>query len=384
VKVLLLSHLYPSPLSLTYGSFVHNQARFLQRHCRLEVVAPVPWFPLPGLGRWSAQRALPRREVCDGVTVMRPRYLTLPRRIFFGKVWRSYLRALSHAPLEGVKVLHAHCAYPDGYAAVELGRRHGIPVVLTVHGHDLKDLPVASQEWRRLVVGALQGAAAVVAVSGELAALARSLGADADKVHTIPNGVDGQLFVPPEPERRAGEGGWRLLYVGRFDRAKGLGVLLEALARLERDDISLTLVGGNPMTGGEAEFRRQAVTLGLADRVKFVDEVPGDKLPAYMAAADLFVLPSFSEGLPLVLLEAMACGLPVVSTRCGGPEEIVETGSGLLVEVGQVDELAAAIDAVLGDYAAYDRSAIRRRALERYDYRRVAQRLADLYTDLAA
>ena len=382
MKVLIASHLYPSPLSLTYGSFVHNQARFLQEHCRLEVVAPVPWFPVPGMGRWSAFRGLPPREDCEGVPVRRPRYLRLPRRVLFSAEWRSYLRALRGADLDGVEVLHAHCAYPDGFAAGVLGRELGIPVVLTVHGHDLKDLP-AVPRWRRLVQQALADAAAVVAVSGELAGLARGLGADAAKVHTIPNGVDGELFAPTA-ERVAGEGGWRLLYVGRFDRAKGLGVLLQALALLGRDDISLTLVGGNPMTGGEDEFRRQAVELGLEDRVEFVSEVPWERLPSYMAAADLFVLPSFSEGLPLVLLEAMSCGLPVVSTRCGGPEEIVEPQGGRLVGVGDAEALAAAVGETLDGYGAYDRRAIRSRALERYDYRRVAQRLASLYTQVAA
>ena len=382
MKVLIASHLYPSPLSLTYGSFVHNQARFLQEHCQLEVVAPVPWFPLPGLGRWSSYRDLPAEETCDGVRVWRPRYLRLPRRVLFASEWRSYLRALRGAALEGVEVLHAHCAYPDGVAAGLLGRELGIPVVLTVHGHDLKDLP-AVPSWRRLVTRALEDAAAVVAVSGELAGLARGLGAADNKVHTVPNGVDGELFAPTA-QRVAGEGGWRLLYVGRFDRAKGLGVLLQALAALGRDDISLTLVGGNPMTGSEDEFRRQTAELGLQERVEFVSEVPWERLPSYMAEADLFVLPSFSEGLPLVLLEAMSCGLPVVSTRCGGPEEIVEAEGGRLVGVGDVDELAAAIGETLDGYAAYDRGAIRRRALERYDYRRVAQRLASLYTQVAA
>ena len=85
MKVLLLSHLYPNVISKLSGSFVHNQARFLQDHCQLEVVAPVPWFPLPGFGLWSAYRHVPRCEVLDGIEVRHPRRFAVPRRIFLAE-----------------------------------------------------------------------------------------------------------------------------------------------------------------------------------------------------------------------------------------------------------------------------------------------------------
>ena len=118
MNVLVLSHLYPNPISNMYGSFVHNQLRFLKDYCQVEVVAPVPWFPLPGFGLWSAYRRVPRREVLDGIEVRHPRRFALPRRIFFTKLWRFHLKALLNA-VEGVPdIIHAHCAYPDGLAAV--------------------------------------------------------------------------------------------------------------------------------------------------------------------------------------------------------------------------------------------------------------------------
>jgi glycosyltransferase involved in cell wall biosynthesis len=220
----------------------------------------------------------------------------------------------------------------------------------------------------------------VIAVSRELGQLAEGLGARGLRV--IPNGVDCELFRPGN--RRPGEGGWRLLYVGRFDAAKGLGVLLEALAllRQRRGDISLKLVGGSAATGTAAPFRAQAARLGLEEGVEFAPEVPWQEVPRQMAGADLFVLPSFSEGLPLVLVEALACGLPLVATRCGGPEEVVQEGVGKLVEVGDVAGLARGIEEVLDHYGAYDRQAIRRRAEEEYDYRRIAARLFAVYEEV--
>ncbi len=383
MKVLVLSHLYPNVVSKLYGSFVHNQVRFLTAHCQLAVVAPVPWFPLPGFGLWSAYRRVPRRQVLDGIEVRHPRRFAVPRRIFFSEQWRFHLRALCNAVEEVPDLIHAHCAYPDGRAAIEYGAQIGRPVVITVHGSDVKVLPQLKPQWRQRIVEALTQAAAVIAVSQELRREVVQLGVLADKVRCIPNGVDCRLFAaagshPPHKEK------WRLLYVGRFVEAKGLRVLLAALAKVRRQgrDVSLTLIGGHPATGTAEPFRPQVRALNLSEHVSFEDAVPWEELPPYMAAADLFVLPSFSEGLTTSLIEAMACGLPVVATRCGGPAEIVNEAVGRLVAVGDAEDLAAGILAVLDEYDRYDRAAIRRQAESRYDYRRVAAQIYALYEDV--
>lgn len=381
MKVLVVSHLYPSSLSQTSGSFVHNQVRFLQAHCPIRVVSPTPWFPsLPGFGRWSGYGRIERHEVLDEVEVDRPPYLILPRRILFSHNWRSYLAALHRGSSALPDLIHAHCAYPDGLAAVEYGRRTGRPVVITVHGHDIKILPRANARWRNLVLQALKGAEIVIAVSPDMGTRVEQLGITADKIRIIPNGVDCHLFKAGST-RRPGCGGWRLLYVGRFDPAKGIGVLLEAVwhVRKKRRDIQLMLIGGNAATGTGKVFRIQAEKLGLGDCVQFIDEIPWTEVPDHLNAADIFVLPSFSEGLPLVLLEAMACGLPVVATRCGGPSELVVEETGRLVEVGDVKGLAEAMEEVIQNHRSFDREAIRRRAEEQYDYRSIAARIHKVY-----
>ena len=385
MKVLVLSHLYPNVISKIYGSFVHNQVRFLKDHCQLEVVAPVPWFPLPGFGLWSAYRHVPRREVLDEIEVRHPRRFALPRRIFFTQQWRFHLKALLNA-VEGVPdIIHAHCAYPDGRAAIEYGSQTGRPVVITVHGSDIKILPKLKSQWRQLITEALTQAAAVIAVSQELRREVLQLGVPVDKVYCIPNGVDCRLFSAAG-SHRPDKDGWHLLYVGRFVEAKGLRVLLAALAKVRSQgrDVSLTLIGGHSTTGTAEPFLSQVKALNLSEHVSFEAAVPWEELPPYMAAADLFVLPSFSEGLTTSLVEAMACGLPVVATRCGGPEEVVNEEVGRLVAVGDAEDLAAGILAVLDEYDCYDREAIRRQAEERYDYRRVAARIYALYEEVLA
>jgi glycosyltransferase involved in cell wall biosynthesis len=381
VNVLLTSRLYPSSAYPERGTFVHNQAHFLAELCQLEIIVPTPFFPsLPGFGRWSAVARVGKREMLDGLAVSFPRYLSLPRRVLFTRAWRFYLRALKRGHMRHPDLIHAHLAYPDGRAAVEYGRQLGVPVIISVHGHDVREIPLANERWRTLVAEALQQADAVIASSRDVRERVLALGVKNERLHDIPQGVDCRRFVPAT-ERTPGAGGWRLLYAGRFDPKKGLGVLLEAMHLLcqKRQDITLKLVGGSRMGGSDTVFQKQAAELGLVDRVEFVEAVPWAEIPEIMAAADLFVLPSFYDSFGIVLIEAMACGMPVVSTRCGGPEDIVDAAVGLLAEVGDASSLANAIDDALNRYGRFDREAIRRRAEQQYDYRQVAARVHAVY-----
>jgi teichuronic acid biosynthesis glycosyltransferase TuaC len=381
VKVLVTSRLYPSSAYPGRGTFVHNQARFLSPHCVLEVIAPIPWCPpIPGLGKWNSFGWTDHRETLDGIDVRYPRYLSLPRRLLFSRAWRFYLTALRRAMTAPPDLIHAHLAYPDGLAAAHLGRQLGCPVVISVHGHDVRELPDAKPRWRQLVAAALEASAAVIASSADVRTRLLDLGIPESKIHFVPQGVDCQLFRPNR-SRTPGADGWQLLYVGRFDSRKGLEVLLEAIAllRQRRDDFRLKLIGGSPVSGGTDAFRAQAARLELIDCVEFADEQPWTAIPVQLAAADLLVLPSFYDSFGIVLIEAMACGLPVVATRCGGPEDIVTDEVGRLVEVGNAESLAAGIGAVLDRYECYDREKIRRCAEERYDYHRLAARIVEIY-----
>ena len=387
MKVLVTSRLYPSAAYPSRGTFVHAQARFLSTHCQLEIVSPTPFsLPVPGFGRWTAYGRVGRTERLDGLDIRYPRYMSLPRRLLFSRAWRFYLAALQRATRSRPDLIHAHLAYPDGLAAVEYSRQTGgCPVVISVHGHDVRELPEANPRWRALIVRALEQAAAVIVSSRDVRERVCALGVEEERIHSIPQGVDCQQFKL-ENVRPPGEGGWRLLYVGRYDPRKGLGVLLQAmsLVRQRRADVRLQLVGGSAASGTAADYRRQVEALQLADCVEFVPEQPHDQIAKFMAAADLFVLPSFYDSFGIVLIEAMACGLPVVATRCGGPEDIVDPAVGRLVAIDDAADLAAGILAVIDGYEGYDRQAIRRQAEEHYDYRQVAARIYALYGKVLA
>ena len=162
-----------------------------------------------------------------------------------------------------------------------------------------------------------------------------------------------------------------------------IGVLLDTLhlLRRHRRDISLKLVGASADGGMGDAFRQQVARLDMTDCVEFCDAVPWAEMPEIMAEPDVFVLPSFYDSFGIVLIEAMACGVPVVATRCGGPEELVDDAMGRLAQVGEASSLAAAIEEVLLRYDAFDPAELRRRA-ETFDYRQIAARTLELYENV--
>jgi len=206
-----------------------------------------------------------------------------------------------------------------------------------------------------------------IAVSGAVAAGLDADGAPAWRIRVIPNGVDiaaltaSAAIAEDAPDLPTGRP--LVVFAGRLEPIKGVETIVRAAQRLP--DVTVAVVGDGPLA---AELRELANELGVADRVAFLGRVPS--VPPILAAADVVVLPSFSEGMPLVVLEALALARPVVASRVGGIPEVVEDGvTGLLVEPGDPEELAVAIERLVKD-PALARSlaeAGARIARERYD-----------------
>jgi colanic acid/amylovoran biosynthesis glycosyltransferase len=170
---------------------------------------------------------------------------------------------------------------------------------------------------------------------------------DWPKIHIVHCGVDPQLFQPVQHDRP----GQRLLYTGRLAAAKGLPVLLDSLALLKQShpDVELLIVGDG---GDRPSLEAQVQSLGLSAQVKFLGYQSQAQVRDWMQMTDVFVLPSFAEGVPVSLMEAMAAGVPVVTTRIAGISELVEEGaSGLLVSPGHLEALTQALQRLLGDAA---------------------------------
>jgi glycosyltransferase involved in cell wall biosynthesis len=267
-------------------------------------------------------------------------------RLVPGRGWHPWIYTLAMPLLHGrdlarcsvLRVFQVLGAMP----AVIARRRHGVPFVTTYGFWYARLAGSPATRMLRSVVErlALAAAAGVIVTTPELG---RAIAArvPADRVHLIPNGVDTILFRPAPASRRTPR---TLLYVGRLSEEKNLATLVDAAAKLAgRFDVRVLLVGGGPCA--EA-LRRQAQALSVAlEILGFVDH---RRVPGLLAGADAFVLPSFTEGHPKVLLEAMSCGVPCVASDVSGNRAILADGeTGLLFDPRDAGALAARLEHVL-------------------------------------
>jgi glycosyltransferase involved in cell wall biosynthesis len=340
LRLLTFSTLYPNSEQPNHGIFVENRLRHLlaSREASSEVVAPVPYFPsgAPVFGAWGRLARVPRHEIRHRISVHHPRYPMIPQigmSLAPGLLYAAAVRFVRRLMTSGVPIdaIDAHYLYPDGVAAVWLGRRLGLPVVVTARGTDVTLIP-HYRIPRELIRQAIPGAAALVAVSAALKTALLELGAPADKVTVLRNGVETTVFTPPADRAaaRAALGLTRptLISVGHLIERKGHHLAIEALRDLPEWD--LIVVGEGPERSRLAGLIR---TLGLEDRARLLGARPHTELPSFYGAADALVLASSREGWANVLLESMACGTPVVATNIWGNPEVVQgPAAGVIVE----------------------------------------------------
>jgi glycosyltransferase involved in cell wall biosynthesis len=274
------------------------------------------------------------------------------------------------------------------YWADSWRRPLGVPFV-TTYGFSyaaLSDSMVKKILKQQVEKWALRHAAAVIATTEALGEQARAIAPQA-RVELIPNGVDTERFRPGE-RRRAGHDPLRVLYVGRLSAEKNVAAAVTATAMLKSGGgaappVTLVVVGGGPL---EAALSEQARERGAADRLVFRGVVDQQVLPAEYAAADAFVLPSFTEGHPKALIEAMSCGLPCVVSSRGGNLTLVEDGvSGLHFDPERPAELEAGLRKLRDDpgLAARLGAAAREQAVKRYDLNALVTREIALLKDVA-
>lgn len=353
MRVLVVTKIFPNPLEPLSSPFNRQQFVALSKLCEVEILAAIPWFPGASvLKRWSAAGRLmkvPARAEVDGLKVQHPRFMFMPR---YGRALSAPLYAASLWPhvqkfAGKVDVLLGSWAYPDGVAAILLAKFLGVPAVVKLHGSDVN---VVAKMFgpRQLLKLALPRASRVLTVSRPLGEEAIRLGVQRDRIAVVQNGVDPELFCVREQERCRGLLGLPnetpiIVYVGRIERAKGVFELAEAFEKMSDRRARLYFVGEG---GAGVELKLRCS--GLKDRVQFAGGRPLNEIPLWMGAANALALASHNEGTPNVILEAFACGRPVVATRVGGIPDLVTDGTlGALVDLGDVTALSRALDAAV-------------------------------------
>lgn len=317
----------------------------------VRLVVPVPW----------TQRVFQPHQIDPGQTnggdpagIRYPTYWYSPKilRQYYGQFYLASIRKTVRRILKtfSPEAVLAFWAHPDGWAAVRIARELGVSSIIKVMGSDVLVLG-RSPRRRQLLVETLGAADGVIAVSRDLAEHVIELGVDPQKVHVVPGGIDIQLFAPGDQSAARAAlsvpvNAKMLLFVGNLLFSKGAGVLIEACAKLETRGVQFScyLVGQGK---DQSKLRAMAHAKGVTGRVIFAGACDQQTLADWYRAADVVTLPSFSEGIPNVLREAMQCHRPFVATRVGGIPEISDPSISRLVAPGNVMELADALQAML-------------------------------------
>jgi len=369
--VLVWSSLFPGPAQPQAGIFIRERMFRVARELPLTVISPQPWFPFQGLIRRFRPHFRPEQPAAEkqsGIEVLRPRYFSVPGvlkqfdGVFMALGARGTVRRLKRQGR--VSVIDAHFGYPDGYAASLVSRWERLPFTVTLRGTEPRHARDGGLR-KRLVSGLLR-ADRIFSVSESLKNVAVGLGAAEAKVLVVGNGVDADRFRPmPREEARRPLGlpqeARILLTVGGLVERKGFHRVIACLPqlRVRFPDLHYVVVGSaGPEGDYSANLRAQVACLGLEDRVHFLGALPPDDVRRTISAADVFVLATSNEGWANVLLEACACGVPVVATDVGGNAEVIcRDDLGRIVPFGDHEALLAAIrDALERDW---DRSKIR-------------------------
>ncbi len=386
MKILTFTTLYPSSARPNHGIFVENRLRKLNDKPSIDirVIAPVPYFPLhsASFGTYAAYANTPKAEMRGGLAITHPRFPLIPKvgmtlaPLFLYLATRSKVQALLDSGFK-IDLIDAHYFYPDGVAAALLAKHFNLPFSITARGTDLNLIPQYYGP-RKQILWAAERADGLITVCQALKDSLVELGVSDERVTVLRNGVDLDVFKPGDRDAIRTEmnlSGQVVLSVGHLVERKGHHLAIEALRDLP--DSTLLIVG----EGHERKKLQSLVaTHGLGSRVRFLGSVPHEDLHRIYSAADVLVLASSREGWPNVLLEAMACGTPVVATKVWGSGEVVQThAAGLLAENRTARDISQALKTLLTHLPSRDET---RRYAEQFSWDATTQGQLELFNSI--
>jgi len=356
-KIIVFSSLFPSNKRPNAGLFIRERMFRVGKQLPIIVISPVPWFPFQGIIRYWKPYFRPQPENYEdqaGVRVYYPRFLSVPGLF---KNYDGFLMALGSWFLlrklkkqQQFNLIDAHFAYPDGYAATLLGKWFKVPVTVTLRG---TEVPLSKLPARRhYMMKALENATKVFSVSNSLKDLVIGLGANKEKIEVVGNGIDIDKFYPMDKNvvRKAldiPQSAKVMVSVGGLVDRKGFHRVIDVIPKLviKFPDLIFLIVGGDSPEGGiRNKLEQQVQQLNLKKHVRFLGALPTEELKKPLSAADIFVLATENEGWANVFLEAMACGLPVITTDVGGNQEVVNSDKlGVIVPFGDSEALEAGL-----------------------------------------
>jgi glycosyltransferase involved in cell wall biosynthesis len=393
MNLFLLPSWYPSSSSPLSGCFTQEQAEAIAELCpdvrvlvslwgHADSVLPAryPWR-WPQRLAWLLKQGKSKVSERNGVHEIFNAKINWSDRLPFGGI-RQLINVNFHNFRQAqqrfgpIGLIHAHVSYPGGYIASLLSKEFSVPYVLTEHMgpfpfpdlmRDGKPMPEIEEAFR--------WASASIAVSPALSQRVASFGYPAP--HVIPNMVDERAFSQGRPSSNKTV----FFTLCGISEQKGINHLLEAIALWNppSDQFEFRIGGDGPQ---RAAYQAKSKALGLDDRVRWLGHVSRTQAPGLFTDCHIYVMPSLHETFGVVYAEAIASGKPIIATRCGGPESIVNPTNGVLVDVGDVPSLSQAMQAMAAHWADYSPDAIRQDFEQRFSRAAVVRQLRSLYQEV--
>lgn len=372
MKILLLTHSWPDDKIKWRGLFIRDQAMALSTiHEVIVVFFRVDYSRLAPFKPYSFVKKQEGRVTVFELTTGRS-FPVINQLKYFRDTFRFIRKEILSK--NSIGIVHSHLSYPAGFLGTMISRKTGIPCVITEHTWVHKYF--RSLLHRKCVLHALKNGTRIIAVSNALKN--DILKYCSRPVDVIPNVFDMDRFHPETNSQTGGQFNIGILG-GMGNYRKGLDILIKALPLL--NDIGLSVhIGGD---GSLLEtFKNLARELDVESQCIFYGEIKPEGIMDFYSRLDAYVLPSRDETFGVVVVEAMACGLPVIASRCGGPEEIITPETGLLIDRENPAQLAEAIRYVYKNIKAYDKNAVRKYVLNKYSPGAFEKSITTLYQEI--
>ena len=353
MNILFLSHIYPEKNNFR-GAFIQEQAKALNKtHNVIVVVFSVNYSAFSPFSNYSVTKTTEDNLTIYNLIIAKSfpvynqlNYLNTAKKFILNKIISQHK----------IDIIHCHFSYPTGYLGYLLNKKTNIPFVITEHSRF--NAYFKTFIHKKLSILAIQNANAVIAVSEFLKNQITPF--TKKPINSIHNIVDTNKFSI----NTTNDSTINIGFLGNFiNNNKGLDILLLALTKIKNKNIYLHIGGSGHLL---QSYQKMAEQLELTDKCKFYGEIFIDKIPHFFSKLNLFISASRFETFGIVLIEAMACGIPVITTKSGGPQQFITNETGILVEPEDAEGLANAIDLIISRLHQYDHEYIRKYAIDNF------------------